>query len=75
MRKSKNWISQPKLNLLEKPNPMLKLFDILDQYNVQYLVFDHEDDLNLIKIFQHNPKWKSDFDDQTTVLYSRVKTT
>jgi hypothetical protein len=60
----KNTLTQAKSNRV--------LLQMLEEYQVQYLVFDYEYDNQLIQFFRLQPGWGIDFQDGDAVLFVRT---
>ena len=44
----------------------------LDQYRVQFLVLDRDDDTELANHFRAQPGWRVDFEDNEGVIFART---
>ena len=44
---------------------------VLDRYGVQYLILDKERDDKLLSLVRARPGWSVDFEDGTSVLFTR----
>jgi hypothetical protein len=44
----------------------------LDQYRVQFLVLDRNDDTELANHFRAQPRWRVDFEDNEGVIFART---
>ncbi|MBU0495237.1 MAG: hypothetical protein KKA73_12890 [Chloroflexi bacterium] len=44
---------------------------VLDQYNVQFLALDRQQDRWLVQLFQSHPDWQVDFQDEEAVRFVR----
>ena len=47
---------------------------VLDEYGVQFLILDIHSDGDLLKLFQSQPGWKVDFQDEEAVIFARADT-
>lgn len=45
---------------------------VLDEYGVQFLVLGRHDDSDLLKLFQSQPGWTIDFQDEEAVILVRA---
>lgn len=55
--------------------PTVKRYQkLIDDYQVQFLVFDFESDNRLIAFFRTQPEWQVDFENQEAVLFVRMNT-
>jgi hypothetical protein len=48
--------------------------DVLDEYGVQFLLLDRHNDDGLLELFQSQPEWMVDFEDEEAVLFVRART-
>jgi hypothetical protein len=46
---------------------------VLDLHRVQYLILNKERDVNLLSLVRARPGWSVDFEDGTSVLFSRSR--
>jgi len=47
---------------------------MLDEYGVQFLVLSRHDDSDLLKLFQTQPGWAVDFEDEEAIIFARADT-
>ena len=47
---------------------------VLDEYGVQFLVLGRHDDSDLLKLFQLQPGWAVDFEDEEAIIFARADT-
>ena len=47
---------------------------VLDEYSVQFLVLGRHDDSDLLKLFQSQPGWAVDFEDEEAIIFARADT-
>ena len=47
---------------------------VLDEYGVQFLILDRHDDSDLLKLFQSQPGWAVDFEDEEAIIFARADT-
>ena len=47
---------------------------MLDEYGVQFLILDRHDDSDLLKLFQSQPGWAVDFEDEEAIIFARADT-
>jgi hypothetical protein len=45
---------------------------IVEQYDVQFLVLGRQDDSDLLELFQTQPDWAIDFQDEEAVIFARA---
>ena len=46
--------------------------EVLDAYDVRFLVLDAHNDSELVDLFWSQSEWAIDFEDQDTVIFARV---
>jgi len=47
---------------------------VLDEYGVQFLVLGRHDDSDLLELFQSQPGWTVDFEDEEAIIFARADT-
>ena len=47
---------------------------VFDEYGVQFLVLSRHDDSDLLKLFQTQPGWAVDFEDEEAIIFARADT-
>ena len=45
---------------------------MFDEYGVQFLILDRHEDGDLLNLFQAQPGWVVDFEDERAVIFARV---
>ncbi len=45
---------------------------MFDEYGVQFLILDRHEDGDLLNLFQAQPGWVVDFEDEGAVIFARV---
>ena len=45
---------------------------VFDEYGVQFLILDRHEDGNLPNLFQAQPGWVVDFEDERAVIFARA---
>ena len=45
---------------------------VLDEYGVRFLVLDRHDDSDLLELFQSQPGWAVDFEDEEAIIFARA---
>jgi len=45
---------------------------VFDKYGVQFLILDRHDDSDLLNLFQSQPGWALDFEDEEAVIFARA---
>ena len=46
--------------------------EMFDEYGVQFLILDRHDDGDLLNLFQSQPGWALDFQDEEAVIFARA---
>jgi len=44
---------------------------VLDRYGVQYLILDRAGDSDLVQLFEGQPGWAAQYEDEEAVLFAR----
>jgi len=47
---------------------------VLDEYGVQFLVLGRHNDSDLLELFQTQPGWAVDFEDEEAIVFARADT-
>jgi len=47
---------------------------VLDEYGAQFLMLSRRDDSDLLKLFQAQPGWAVDFEDEEAIIFARADT-
>ncbi len=45
---------------------------VFDEYGVQFLILDRHEDGDLLNLFQAQPGWVVDFEDERAVIFARA---
>lgn len=45
---------------------------VFDEYGVQFLILDRHEDGDLLNLFQAEPGWVVDFEDERAVIFARA---
>ena len=45
---------------------------VLDEYGVRFLVLARHDDSDLLELFQSQPGWAVDFEDEEAIIFARA---
>jgi hypothetical protein len=64
-----NGVFQDYLDIMGVKRPL----ELFDKYHIRYVLY--EKDTPLAYLLLHNPGWKTNYDDGTTVLLERIGTT